>query len=88
MEEGHAWWAMGKGWGVKVDASTTETKNITRENIRYYEGKPAGSDIVGRSKITDVLRSYMPSRNDFDVEWDNDAGGRSYFPDRSACMLL
>uniref|UniRef100_A0A7S0E6L2 Transcriptional adapter n=1 Tax=Hanusia phi TaxID=3032 RepID=A0A7S0E6L2_9CRYP len=40
-----------------------ETKNITRENIRYYEGKPAGSDIVG----------YMPSRNDFDVEWDNDA---------------
>lgn len=40
-----------------------ENKHIVRESIRYYEGKPAGSDFVG----------YMPSRGDFDIEWDNDA---------------
>jgi len=40
-----------------------DTKHIVRESIRYYEGKPAGSDFVG----------YMPSRGDFDIEWDNDA---------------
>ena len=40
-----------------------ETKHIVRESIRYYEGKPAGSEFVG----------YMPSRGDFDIEWDNDA---------------
>mmetsp|Transcript_2987 Transcript_2987/g.6995 ORF Transcript_2987/g.6995 Transcript_2987/m.6995 type:complete len:516 (-) Transcript_2987:223-1770(-) len=39
------------------------TKNVTRENIRYYDDKPAGCDVVG----------YMPARGDFDVEWDNDA---------------
>lgn len=36
---------------------------ITRETIRYYDDKPPGSDVVG----------YMPSRGDFDVEWDNEA---------------
>jgi len=40
-----------------------ETKGITRENIRYYEDKPAGSDQVG----------FMPARGDMDVEWDNEA---------------
>ena len=40
-----------------------ETKHIVRESIRYYDGKPAGADFVG----------YMPSRGDFDIEWDNDA---------------
>jgi transcriptional adapter 2-alpha len=40
-----------------------DTKHIVRESIRYYDGKPPGSDFVG----------YMPSRGDFDIEWDNDA---------------
>lgn len=40
-----------------------ETKHIVRESIRYYENKPSGSDFVG----------YMPSRGDFDIEWDNEA---------------
>ena len=40
-----------------------ETKHIVRESIRYYDNKPAGSDFVG----------YMPSRGDFDIEWDNEA---------------
>mmetsp|Transcript_37358 Transcript_37358/g.72988 ORF Transcript_37358/g.72988 Transcript_37358/m.72988 type:complete len:510 (-) Transcript_37358:136-1665(-) len=39
-----------------------ETKGITRENIKYYEDKPAGCDQVG----------FMPARGDMDVEWEND----------------
>lgn len=40
-----------------------ETKGITRENIKYYDDKPAGSDVVG----------FMPARFDMDMEWENDS---------------
>ena len=40
-----------------------ETKGITRENIKYYDDKPPGSDVVG----------FMPARGDMDMEWENDS---------------